>query len=65
MPSTCIAFPKTLEIVVDEQRNHAILFAATLLSARKLTDMMEEGRPKPIKRLLGKRSSGGVRSRWW
>ena len=30
---------------MDEQRKHAILFAATILSARKLMDMMEENRP--------------------
>ena len=30
---------------MNEQRKHAILFAATLLSARKLMDMMEHDRP--------------------
>ena len=30
---------------MDEQRKHAILFAAVLLSARKLMPMMEENRP--------------------
>ena len=30
---------------MDEQRKHAILFAATLLSARKLMEMMETDKP--------------------
>ena len=30
---------------MDEERKHAILFAATLLSARKLMEMMEEEGP--------------------
>jgi hypothetical protein len=30
---------------MTEERKHAILFAATLLSARKLMDIMESDRP--------------------
>ncbi|PYT72539.1 MAG: hypothetical protein DMG39_09575 [Acidobacteria bacterium] len=36
---------------MDEQRKHAILFAATLLSARKLLDWMELGKPTMAKQL--------------
>ncbi len=36
-------------MVMDEQRKQAILFAATLLSARKLIEMMDD--PKPNFRL--------------
>jgi hypothetical protein len=34
---------------MDEQRKHAILFAATLLSARKLLDWMESDKPSLAK----------------
>jgi hypothetical protein len=34
---------------MDEQRKHAILFAATLLSARKLLDWMEMDKPSLAK----------------
>jgi len=36
---------------MDEQWNHAILFAATLLSARKLLDWMEAGKPTMVKQI--------------
>jgi len=37
---------------MDEQRKHAILFAATLLCARRLSPLMETDEPKPAQELL-------------
>jgi len=37
---------------MDEQRKHAILFAAALLCARKLLPLMETDEPKPAQELL-------------
>jgi hypothetical protein len=34
---------------MDDQRKYAILFAATILSARKLMEMMEENKPNMAK----------------
>ncbi len=37
---------------MDEQRRHAILFAAALLCARKLLPLMETDEPKPAQEPL-------------
>src|SRR5438876_2796411 len=37
---------------MDEQRKHAILFAATLLCARKLLPLMEKDAPDPSQEFL-------------
>ena len=37
---------------MDEQRKHAILFAAALLCARKLLPLMESDEPKPAQEFL-------------
>jgi hypothetical protein len=37
--------------LIEEQRKHAILFAATLLSARKMIDWMEPDKPTMEKRI--------------
>jgi hypothetical protein len=37
---------------MDEQRKHALLFAATLLCARKLLPLMETDEPKPAQEFL-------------
>ena len=34
---------------MTEERNHAILFAATLLSARKIIDALDSSKPNPGK----------------
>ena len=34
---------------MTHERNHAILFAATLLSARKIIDALDSSRPNPGK----------------
>jgi hypothetical protein len=43
---------------MDEQRKHAILFAATLLSARKLIEGMEQNRPNFANRELVDKAIG-------
>ena len=40
------------EDTMDEQRKHALLFAATLLCARKLLPLMESDEPKPAQEFL-------------
>jgi hypothetical protein len=37
------------ETNMTEERKHAILFAATLLSARKIIDALDSSKPKPGK----------------
>jgi hypothetical protein len=37
---------------MDEQRKHALLFAATLLCARKLLPLMETDEPQPAQEFL-------------
>jgi len=37
---------------MTEERKHAILFAATLLSARKLIDVIDEGNPSMAKQFF-------------
>jgi hypothetical protein len=37
---------------MTEERKYAILFAATLLSARKLIDLIDEGKPSMAKQFF-------------
>ena len=43
---------------MEEQRKHAILFAATLLCARKLMESMESDKPNLAKEYLVDRAIG-------
>jgi hypothetical protein len=50
-PLLCWKSKFKLGDLIEEQRKHAILFAATLLSARKMIDWMEPDKPTMEKQI--------------